>query len=73
VVLGKTNPDACCVAVLLDLPDCRGLLQSPVRVSMRGGDLTIRWAGAENALNSPVWMTGPAVAVFDGEMELDER
>ena len=51
----------------------RRLLESPVRVAMRGGDLTIRWAGADNALNCPVWMTGPAVAVFDGEMELDER
>jgi diaminopimelate epimerase len=49
------------------------LLASPVRVAMRGGDLTIRWEGDENALNCHVWMTGPAVAVFDGELELDER
>ena len=33
-----------------------------------GGDLTIRWEGGDN----PVWMTGPAVAVFEGEMEIDE-
>jgi diaminopimelate epimerase len=40
-----------------------------VRMSTRGGDLTIRWEGADN----PVWMTGPAVAVFEGEIEIDER
>jgi len=33
-----------------------------------GGDLTIRWEGGDN----PVWMIGPAVAVFEGEMEIDE-
>lgn len=44
----------------------RGLLESPVRVSFFTGDLLIRWEGE----NQPVWMTGPAVAVFDGEIEL---
>ena len=38
------------------------------RQSTLGGDLTIRWEGADNL----VWMTGPAVALFDGEMEIDE-
>jgi len=38
------------------------------RVSTRGGDLTIGWEGADN----PVWLTGPAVTVFEGEMEIDE-
>ena len=33
-----------------------------------GGDLTIRWQGGDN----PVWMTGPAVAVFEGVIEIDE-
>lgn len=46
----------------------RGLLDARVRVSMRGGDLTISWEGADN----PVWLTGPAVTVFEGEMEIDE-
>jgi diaminopimelate epimerase len=46
----------------------RGLVDSPVRVSTHGGDLTIRWDGEDN----PVLMTGPAVAVFDGEIDLDE-
>lgn len=46
----------------------RGLLEACVNVSTRGGDLTIRWEGADN----PVWMTGPAVTVFEGEIEIDE-
>ena len=37
-------------------------------VQTRGGDLTIRWKGADN----PVWMAGPAVTVSEGEMEIDE-
>ena len=44
----------------------RGLLDSPVRVSTRGGDLRIAWEGGA----SPVIMTGPAVTVFTGEIEL---
>lgn len=43
-----------------------GLLQSPVRVSMRGGELNIAWNG--NA--EPVWMTGPAETVFEGEIDI---
>ena len=44
----------------------RGLLQSPVSVSARGGELQIAWQGD----NSPVMMTGPAVTVFTGEVNL---
>ncbi len=44
----------------------RGLLDSPVRVGTRGGDLTIVWGGA----GRPVLMTGPAVTVFSGVIEL---
>jgi diaminopimelate epimerase len=46
----------------------RGLLDARLCVSTRGGDLTIRWKGGDN----PVWMTGPAVTVFEGVMEIDE-
>jgi diaminopimelate epimerase len=53
-----------CAAVVAGI--LRGLLDSPVRVSTRGGDLAIAWAGA----GQPVMMTGPAVAVFHGEIEL---
>ena len=44
----------------------RGLLDSPVRVTTRGGDLSIAWGGS----GRPVLMTGPAVTVFTGEIEL---
>ncbi|WP_374325971.1 diaminopimelate epimerase [Azonexus sp.] len=44
----------------------RGLLESPVRVSTRGGDLTIAWGGE----GRPVLMTGPAQTVFSGEIDL---
>jgi diaminopimelate epimerase len=43
-----------------------GRLQSPVKVSARGGELHIAWQGG----NSPVMMTGPAVAVFTGSIEV---
>ena len=61
-----------CAAVVTGIR--RGLLDSPVRVTTHGGDLTIRWDGADNAANNAqsavVWMTGPAVKVFDGEIDL---
>ena len=41
-------------------------LKSPVSVHARGGDLIIEWAGG----NQPVYMTGPAVTVFEGELEI---
>ena len=44
----------------------RGLLDSPVRVSTRGGELAIAWGGP----GRPVLMTGPAVTVFDSEIEI---
>ena len=44
----------------------RGLLDSPVKVSMRGGELTIAWGGP----GRPVLMTGPAETVFEGEIEI---
>jgi len=42
------------------------LLSDPVRVDTKGGTLTIRWAGGDNA----VWMKGPAQAVFEGTIEV---
>jgi diaminopimelate epimerase len=53
-----------CAAVVAGIQ--RGLLDARVTVSTRGGDLVIVWAGA----GQPVLMTGPAVSVFDGEIEL---
>ena len=48
----------------------RGLLDSPVRVSMRGGELVIAWDGAAGGAPAPVMMTGPAVTVFTAEIAL---
>jgi diaminopimelate epimerase len=56
-----------CAAAVAGIRD--GVLDRTVRVETRGGQLTIRWTGAENNLNCAVWMTGPAVAVFEGEFE----
>jgi diaminopimelate epimerase len=53
-----------CAAVVAGIR--RGLLASPVRVETRGGELSIAWAGGA----APVLLTGPAVTVFDGEIEL---
>ena len=44
----------------------RGLLDGDVTVATRGGDLGISWAGE----GAPVMMTGPAVSVFEGEIEI---
>lgn len=44
----------------------RGLLGARVTVTTRGGDLGISWEGE----GKPVMMTGPAVTVFEGEINL---
>jgi diaminopimelate epimerase len=53
-----------CAAVVAGI--ARGLLDSPVRVATRGGELNIAWSG----IGTPVLMSGPAVTVFTGEIEL---
>jgi diaminopimelate epimerase len=53
-----------CAAVVAGV--MRGLLNQEVNVETRGGDLGISWAGG----NAPVMMTGPAVAVYEGEIEI---
>lgn len=53
-----------CAAVVAGV--LRGLLESPVSVETRGGLLKIDWAGP----GTPVWMTGPAVTVFEGEIDV---
>ncbi len=66
--LGAGETLACgtgaCAAVVAGIS--RDLLDSPVRVSTRGGELSIAWNGP----GTPVHMTGPAVTVFSGEIEL---
>ncbi|AMD02537.1 diaminopimelate epimerase [Halomonas chromatireducens] len=44
----------------------QGLLESPVTVHLRGGDLRIEWPAEEASLR----MTGPAERVFDGRVAL---
>jgi len=53
-----------CAAVVTGIS--RGLLDASVGVETRGGDLSITWVGA----GSDVFLTGPAVTVFQGEIEL---
>jgi len=53
-----------CAAVVAGIQ--RGFLDREVTVAARGGDLGISWAGE----GRPVMMTGPAVAVFEGEIEI---
>ena len=53
-----------CAAVVAGIR--RGLLDSPVNVATRGGALTIAWE-SEGAV---VQMTGPAIAVFTGEIHI---
>ena len=47
----------------------RGLVDSPVRIATRGGELTIAWGGESR----PAIMTGPAETVFEGEWCVPER
>jgi diaminopimelate epimerase len=53
-----------CAAVVAGIR--RGLLDTPVKVETHGGELSIAWAGGQQ----PVMMTGPAVTVFEGEIEI---
>ncbi len=57
-----------CAAVVSGIR--RGLLDSPVKVHTRGGDLLIAWAGTVDGVTQSVIMTGPAVTVFEGETEI---
>jgi diaminopimelate epimerase len=53
-----------CAAVVAGIR--RGLLDSPVRVDMHGGALRIAWDGPGQSVR----LTGPAVTVFEGVVEL---
>ena len=53
-----------CAAVVAGIR--RGMLDSPVAVATRGGVLSIAWDGD----GRPVLMTGPAITVFTGEINL---
>ncbi|MDH2915375.1 MAG: diaminopimelate epimerase [Gallionella sp.] len=53
-----------CAAVVAGIR--RGLLDATVHVATRGGTLSITWQGE----GSSVQMTGPAITVFEGEINL---
>ncbi len=53
-----------CAAVVAGIR--RALLDSPVNVATRGGLLTVSWDGD----GLPVSMTGPAISVFEGEINI---
>jgi diaminopimelate epimerase len=53
-----------CAAVVSGIQ--RGLLDNQVQVATHGGILSITWEGT----GSPVLMTGPAITVFEGEINL---
>jgi len=57
-----------CAAVVSGIR--RGLLDSPVKVSTRGGELEILWDGFQNPY-APVLMRGPTQTVYRGEIDLD--
>lgn len=57
---------ACAVAVASRLV---GGTEEEVTVSLPGGDLQVEWAGSLEE-EAPVYMTGPALRVFDGEIEI---
>jgi diaminopimelate epimerase len=46
----------------------QGLLDEQVRVNLPGGGLVISWRGN----GAPVWMTGPAIEVFQGTLDPDD-
>lgn len=57
-----------CAAVVSGI--LRGLLDSPVKVNTRGGELEILWDGLKNP-NAPVLMRGPTQTVYHGEINLE--
>jgi diaminopimelate epimerase len=44
----------------------RGLLAAAVRVSVRGGELRVHWAGEQEH----IWLTGPTEISFEGHVEV---
>ncbi|MGY6276550.1 diaminopimelate epimerase [Methylomonas sp. MgM2] len=53
-----------CAAVVVGIE--QNLLDQTVNVSLPGGNLRIEWAGR----GQPVMMSGPAISVFEGQIEL---
>jgi len=63
-----------CAAVVAGIQ--KGLLDSCVNVQTKGGELTIEWSKPKsmaqpNHQSASVFMTGPAVSVFKGEIQIN--
>ncbi len=58
-----------CAAVVSGIE--QGLLDSPVQVHARGGILRIEWSGSQAGTPAPVQLAGPAVTVFQGEIDIE--
>ena len=57
-----------CAAVVTGIE--RGLIASPVEVQTRGGRLRVSWSGRASTDIGRVFLTGPAIEVFDGEIDI---
>jgi diaminopimelate epimerase len=57
-----------CAAVVTGIE--RGLIASPVEVWTRGGRLRVSWEGRTDGDIARVYLTGPAIKVFDGEIDI---
>jgi diaminopimelate epimerase len=53
-----------CAAVAI--AQMQGKLKEEVQVELRGGKLTVKWAGGDSVLK----MTGPAEHIYDGQLPL---
>ena len=49
-----------------------GLLGPQVDVHTHGGLLHIEWQGSADRLDAPVFLSGPATQVFEGEIDLPD-
>jgi diaminopimelate epimerase len=58
-----------CAAVVTGIE--RGLLSSPVQVHTRGGRLSVQWDASNRRQPASVFLAGPAVKVFEGEIEIE--
>jgi len=57
----------CCATVTACV--LNGLTDRRVTVHVLGGDITVEWKEEENT----IYMTGPAVTVFDGEIDISDK
>ncbi|SMC64735.1 diaminopimelate epimerase [Polynucleobacter kasalickyi] len=59
-----------CAAVVAGI--LQGVLDSPVSVHTKGGELLIEWQYANDGKNASVMMTGPAETVFEGKISVPD-